>query len=194
MKPIVVGLLSDTHIPYRLPRLPQEVIDAFEGVDVILHAGDVDVPQALTPLRRIAPVHAVRGNVHVTDFSDGGAEFPAEVRLELAGVRIVLTHAHQPGLLGFVAKGFHVVQYWLGLTDNERLNRLIVPRLVRAYPEADVIVFGHSHAAHVEWVDGTLLINPGAVSSSRGEEPTVARMTLGEGRPKVEFVSLSDVG
>ena len=190
MPTLTIGLLSDTHIPHRLERLPDAVLDALAGVDLILHAGDVDDPVALEPLRAIAPVHAVRGNIHLQDFSDGGAALPAVVELQLAGRRIVLTHGHRPGLLGFCFKGLNMVAQWLRLMDNGHLNQQAAHRLARLYPEADVIVFGHSHRAHVEWVGLTLLVNPGAVCPTRREQPTVARMRLGAGKPKVEIVPL----
>jgi len=181
-----------------MKQLPAAALDALAGADLILHAGDVDDPAALEPLREIAPVHAVRGNFHLQDFSDGGAGLPAVVELQLAGHRVVLTHGHRPGLFGFWLKGLHVSGQWLRLTDNGRLNRRAVRRLARLYPEADLIVFGHSHRAHVEWypelVEGwvgrTLLVNPGAVCPTRGEQPTVARVRLGTGEPEVEIIPL----
>ena len=39
---LTVGVLADTHLPFRLKRLPGEIMDIFRGVDLILHAGDVD--------------------------------------------------------------------------------------------------------------------------------------------------------
>lgn len=185
-----VGLLSDTHIPHRLRRLPDAVLDALAGADLILHAGDVDDPAALEPLRAIAPVHAVRGNIHIQDLSDGGAMLPAVIELQLAGWRVVLTHGHQPGLLGFFLKGLDVIAQWMRLTDNGQFNHRNARRLARLYPEADIIVFGHSHRAHVEWVGRTLLINPGAVCVTPNEQPTVAWMRLGVGRPEVEIIPL----
>ncbi len=187
---LTIGLLSDTHIPHRLKRLPEAVIDALAGVDLILHAGDVDDPVALAPLRAIAPVHAVRGNVHLQDFSNGGATLPAVVELQLAGQRIVLTHGHHPGLPGFCLKCLSVIAQRLGLTDNGQFNRRIAHRLAWLYPEADIVVFGHTHRAHVERVGHTLLVNPGAVCPTRGEQPTVARMRLGAGRPEIESIPL----
>ena len=185
-----VGLLSDTHIPHRLKQLPGAALEALSGVDLILHAGDVDDPAALEPLRAIAPVHAVRGNFHPQDFSDGGKALPALVEMQLAGQRLVLTHGHQPGPVGFFLKGLDVIAHWMNLTDNGHLNRRTVRRLVRLYPDADLIVFGHSHRAHVERVGRALLVNPGAVCSSSGEIPTVARMCLGVGAPEVEIIPL----
>ncbi|MBU0704022.1 MAG: YfcE family phosphodiesterase [Chloroflexi bacterium] len=187
---LTVGLLSDTHIPRRLKRLPDAALDALAGVDLILHAGDVDDPAALEPLRAIAPVHGVRGNVHLQDFSDGGASLPATVELELAGKRVVLVHGHWPGPIGFCFKGLHMVAQWLRLVDNGHLNRQAARRLARLYSTADVIVFGNSHRAHVERVGRALLVNPGAVCPTRRERPTVARMRLVAGRPEVEIVPL----
>ena len=190
MPTFTVGLLSDTHIPHRLRQLPGTVLEALSGVDLILHAGDVDDPAALEPLRAIAPVYAVRGNIHPQDFSDGGKALPALVELQLAGRRLVLTHGHQPGLVGFFLKGLDVIAHWMRLTDNAKLNRRAARRLARLYPDADLIVFGHSHRAHVELVGRVLLVNLGAVCASSGEIPTVARMCLGVELPDVEIVPL----
>ena len=187
---ITVGLLSDTPLPYRLKRLPQAVLDALAGVDLILHAGDVDDPAALEPLRGIAPVHAVRGNLHLQDFSTGGASLPATVELELGGKLVLLVHGHRPGPPGFLIKGMRLFTHALGLRDNGDLNQIATRRLARLYPLADVIVFGHSHRAHVEWIGRTLLVNPGAVCPTRGERPTVARMRLGASGTEVEIIPL----
>jgi putative phosphoesterase len=190
MSTFTVGLLSDTHIPHRSRQLPRTVLEALSGVDLILHAGDVDDPAALEPLRAIAPVYAVRGNIHIQDFSDGGKALPALVELQVAGQRLVLTHGHQPGLLGFFLKGLDVIAQWMRLMDNAQLNRRTVRRLACLYPDADIIVFGHSHRAHVEWVGRALLVNPGAVCATAGEKPTVARMCLGVQLPDVEIIPL----
>jgi len=187
---ITIGLLSDTHIPHRMKRLPNAVLDALAGVDAILHAGDVDDPAALEPLRSLAPMYAVRGNVHFHEFSDGGATLPAVVELGLGGRRIVLTHGHRPGLFGFWLKIRDLAIRYLGLVDADIFNRHITRRLLRLYPEADIIVFGHTHRVHVGRVGHTLLVNPGAVCPTLREQPTVARMRLGEGRPEVEIISL----
>ena len=190
MHTLTVGLLSDTHIPYRLKCMPDAVFDALAEAELILHAGDVDVPGALEPLQAVAPVHAVRGNIHIQDFSNGGAALPAVVELHLAGRRVVLTHGHQPGLFGFSLKVLDVIAQWLGLADNSQTNQRIARRLAQLYPEADVIVFGHTHRAHVEQIGATLLVNPGAVCPSQKERQTVARMRLGAGKPEVEIVPI----
>jgi hypothetical protein len=187
---LTVGLVSDTHIPRRLARLPETALTALRGVDLILHAGDVDALSALEPMRAVAPVYAVRGNVHVHEFSDGGARLPAVVEMELAGRRVVLTHGHRPGVWGFGVKVISLAARSLGWLDNGDFNCEIVRRLVACYPDADVIVFGHTHRAHVQWVGRTLLVNPGAVCPTRGERPTVARLQLGDGPSEVEIAPL----
>jgi len=190
MSGLTVGLISDTHIPHRLDRLPDEVLHALRGVDVILHAGDVDDPAALAPLRAIAPVYAVRGNFHILDLSDGGATLPAAVELQLAGHRVVLTHGHRAGFVGFLLKGLRMLGETLRLLDRDVLNRLTARRLAQRYPEADVIVFGHSHRPCVTWVGQTLVVNPGSVMRSPKDPPTVARLHLGKGKREVTIVPL----
>jgi len=191
--PLEVGVLSDTHLPYRMKRLPGQILRVFDGVDVILHAGDVDRPAMLEPLREIAPVYAVRGNVHFLDLSSGGISLPHRVELHLAGHRILLTHGYLPGLASFWFKGRDVALRLLGASDKARFNARIARRLEPLYPRADIIVFGHTHRAHVEWIGDTLLVNPGAVSPTLGERPSVARMRLGTTTPEVEILPLHSV-
>ena len=187
---LTVGLLSDTHIPHRLKRLPHTVLDTLAGVDLILHAGDVDEPAMLDSLRDIAPVHAVRGNFHPQDFSTGGAALPPTIELQLAGQRVVLVHGHRPGLVGFFLKSLDIVAQWLKLTHSGNMNRRIARHLAQLYPTADVIVFGHTHRAHIQWIGHTLLVNPGAVCPAPKAHATVARMRLGAERPEVKIIPL----
>ncbi len=188
MAAFTLGLISDTHIPRRMKRLPLAVLTALEGVDLILHAGDVDDPAALQPLQAIAPVHAVRGNLHLHEFSDGGASLPSVVKLELAGQRIVLTHGHPPGWRGLMIKSSDLLSRIIGLTNSTHFNRRIARQLIGLYPEADIIVFGHSHRAHIEQFGRALLVNPGAVCRTPGEKPTFAKLRLGQGEPQAEIM------
>ncbi len=188
-----VGILSDTHIPYRMKRLPRIVLGALDGVDVILHAGDVDLPSALEPLRELAPVHAVRGNLHLLDLSRGAPSLPHLVELNLAGRRVLVTHGHalSPASLWF--KGQHLVRRLFGSSAEDCFNEHVANRLARLFPGADIIAFGHTHRAYVRWMGDTLLINPGAVSPTLGERPSVARVQLDDARSEVAVIPLSSV-
>jgi putative phosphoesterase len=84
---VLVGLISDTHGLMR-----ETALRALVGADVILHAGDVGSAAVLTALRRIAPVHAVLGNVDAIE--DG---LPPVFSCTLDGVRVHVSHGHEIG-------------------------------------------------------------------------------------------------
>jgi len=81
---ILVGVVSDTH-GHLYPR----VLDSLRGVEHIIHAGDVGSPRVLEGLRTIAPVTAVRGNC---DLEEWATALPAEARVEIGGVPILVRH------------------------------------------------------------------------------------------------------
>jgi len=58
---LLIGLISDTHIDYPSASLPPQVKEAFQGVDLILHAGDIWIPSVLDDLETVAPVMAAWG-------------------------------------------------------------------------------------------------------------------------------------
>ena len=59
---MLIGVISDTHIPYRSRNIPSKVFEEFKNVDLILHAGDIEDLSVLDELEKIAPVKAVNGN------------------------------------------------------------------------------------------------------------------------------------
>ena len=78
-----IGLISDTHMPERWPRLPSCIFSLFDGVDLILHAGDVGELWVLDELSLIAPVIAVHGNddtEQVSGFRASELSDPAPVK------------------------------------------------------------------------------------------------------------------
>ena len=80
-----IGILSDTH-----GLLRPEALQALEGVDHILHAGDIGNPEILTTLAGIAPITAIRGNI---DTAGPCAALPATEAVELAGHLFYLVHS-----------------------------------------------------------------------------------------------------
>ena len=196
MTSVRVGLLSDTHVPYRAPEIPPAVLAALRGVDLILHAGDVDEPWALDPLREIAPVHAVRGNLHLLDRSGGGRSLPESVMVEAVGHRIAVTHGHQLGaLMTGLWKARCAWRNLRGHADFPAYNAAIVQSLLRRFPQADVIVFGHTHSFYSTRREGVLVVNPGAAMATSyfnaPYAPSVAHLVLmPEQPPRVERIPI----
>jgi uncharacterized protein len=98
---VTVGVLADTHGLLR-PELPE----LFKGVAAIIHAGDIGSPGVLEALRKIAPVHAVRGNV---DTGDWAAALPRFDLFAVAGRFVYLLHDLKTIDLDPVAAGIQVV-------------------------------------------------------------------------------------
>lgn len=153
-----IGLISDTHGVLR-----PGVFERFEGVERILHAGDIGPYDLIVELEAIAPVTAVVGNTDGVDVRD---RVPEEAVVELAGRRVVVVHGHR-----------------LGSPKPETLRA--------AYPDADIIVYGHTHQALIDRAEGSLVVNPGAAGPARFKlQPSVAILTLDEDAAEVEVVTL----
>jgi putative phosphoesterase len=153
-----VGLISDTH-----GRLPHGVFRLFEGVDRILHAGDVGPPELLVELGAIAPVTAVHGN---TDGSELRTALPSEALVELGTRTLVLLHGD-------------------ALPDQ----RAVTFRAAR--PDADLIVHGHTHRARVDRSASPWVVNPGSAGAPRrGTPPSVAILRVDESGLEVEVLRL----
>jgi putative phosphoesterase len=151
-----IGLISDTH-----GLLRPSVHRALEGVDLILHAGDVGGNEILDELRIIAPVQAVYGN---TD-APGDPNLSQELIVPVNGIEIHVSHGHE-----------------LGSPTPDKL--------LAAYPH-QVLVYGHTHKQLVVKADGRIVVNPGAAGPRRFNlEPSVARLTVHGGKQEVEIVAL----
>jgi uncharacterized protein len=149
-------VLSDTHAPRRWRSCPPRVAEHLRAADVILHAGDVCTAGVLDELAAYAPVHAVRGNNDGPDVADWGA--PDELELTLDGVRFAMLHDSGP-----------------------KAGRL--SRLRRRFPDADVVVFGHSHIPLTETGQGLRIFNPGSPTDRRRQpRGTIGILNLDSGR------------
>jgi putative phosphoesterase len=156
-KTVKIGVIADTHLPDRVTEIPKGILEAFRVAQVerILHAGDASSWRAVETLEEIAPVTVVQGNrdwflqMHTPKF----------IKLTINGVRIVLAHGHRsiPNYLidkwAYMTKGYIFTRYYDHLSVD--------------YPEADVIIFGHTHHQTSLWVDGRLFFNPGAAYPCR---------------------------
>ena len=99
----VIGIISDTH-----GLLRDEAVDALKGVDIILHAGDIDIPDVLDGLRSVVPLVAVRGNM---DFGRLRKELPENDIVDTAGHLIYMIHEIHRIDLDPVAAGISAVVY-----------------------------------------------------------------------------------
>ncbi len=156
---LTIGVVADTHVPDRAVRLNHGLLPALRGhkVDHILHAGDICRPDVLEELGEVAPVTAVRGN---RDWAFSGS-LPWARTVELAGVSIGLVHGHG-SLTDYL---WDKIQY---LVEGYRLERYLQVIRKRA-PQAQVIVFGHTHRPANVVVDGVLYFNPGSANFSPPE-------------------------
>ncbi len=133
------------------------VFEVFREVDHILHAGDLGPLDLLVELEALAPVTAVYGN---TDGWEVRRRLPQVARVELEGFRIVVTHGDQ-----------------FGSPTPERLYQ--------AFPDAEILIYGHTHRPVLELVDRVVTVmNPGGAGPRRfGLEPSVGILELEPGIP-----------
>ncbi|WP_327107646.1 metallophosphoesterase family protein [Nonomuraea glycinis] len=147
-----VVALSDTHAPRYWKSCPPRVAEQLRGADVILHAGDVCVASVLGELAEYAPVQVVKGN---NDGPDVVA--PETLELTLDGLRVAMIHDSGQ------AKGRPA-------------------RMRRRFPEADLVVFGHSHIPLDESAEGLRIFNPGSPTDRRRQpHGTVGVLTIERG-------------
>lgn len=161
MSPLAV-ILADTHIPRRARTLPEGLVAYLERADLFLHAGDLIGPSVLEELSAYnAPVHTVRGNVDMP-----GLDLPEALQLDFGGAKIAMIHDS-------------------GRKEGRR------KRLGKRFPEARVVVFGHSHIPFLEDENGLLLLNPGSPTDKRRQpEHTFALLSSEEGDVRAEIIAL----
>ena len=159
-----LAIISDTHMPRGGRSLPADCVTRLRAADAIVHAGDIVTPAVLRELQALGPpVHAVHGNV---DAAELRATLPATRLLHTGGSTIAVVHDAGP--------------------TSGRLRRMR-----RRFPEADAVVFGHSHVPLLEHEDGFQIFNPGSPTERRrAPAHTMALATVSDGRLEFEFVQL----
>ena len=136
-----IAVISDTHLPRGRRRLPDRCVAELKAADLVLHAGDIATVAVLEEIESIGPpVHAVLGNVDEPALLDRGVPLTRVVEAE--GARIAMVHDAGPA--------------------GARWERM------RArFPDADVVVFGHSHIPLHDARDGFQIFNPGSPTDRR---------------------------
>lgn len=181
-----IGLISDTHVAGSGQNLPSLVLRALQGVDLILHCGDLECLGVLDLLETVAPVLAVRG---YEDPVESGERLANTTRVVAAGgVRIGMVHDIQ----------------WPSpsITTNPDATSLSFPPgsgrelLARKFGQpVDVVVFGDTHQELVCWYDGVLLVNPGSPTYPVRRRPgglgTLGMLEVDHGLARVRLLDLA---
>lgn len=136
----MIAIISDTHMPKGKRRLPDACYEQLLAAEAVIHAGDFSAASVLDELEALCPVvHAVRGNVEEPELWE---RLPESIEIEVGGRGVAVIHDSGP------SKG--------------RLTRM------RArFPDADAVVFGHSHLPLLEEEDGFQIFNPGSPTERR---------------------------
>lgn len=161
----MIAVLADTHMPKGGRRLPERAVELLRGAEAVLHAGDFFAASVLKEIEAICPgpIHAVHGNV---DEAELRAALPETLEVEFDGARIAMVHDAGP------AKG--------------RLGRMRT-----RFPDADAVVFGHSHMPLHEEADGFQIFNPGSPTERRrAPRHSIGLLTVKAGKPRFEHIWL----
>jgi putative phosphoesterase len=145
--------MSDTHVPDRQPRIPPRILQGIQGVDMIIHAGDLTAISVLDELEKIAPVHAVYGNM---DSWEVKSSLNSVMTLSILGKTIVIMHGVDPH----------------SATEEAARTR---------YPEADCVVFGHTHKSYCDYEGNSLIFNPGSACGMLWLRPSYGILVVREG-------------
>lgn len=137
----MIAVLSDTHMPKGGRALPARAVELLGQAEAVLHAGDFFTVATLRQIEALCPgpLYAVHGNV---DEGELRAALPATLEVELGGARIAMIHDAGP-------------------------SRARPARMRRRFPDADAVVFGHSHLPLHEEEDGFQIFNPGSPTERR---------------------------
>ena len=156
LQPMVIAVISDTHLPRGARRIPDGCVDRMRESDLVIHAGDIATHDVLNEIEQLAakPVAAVHGNVDSPDLKQ---LLPEARTIDADGARIAVVHDAGP------APG--------------RLTRMR-----KRFPEADAVVFGHSHIPLHERDerDGFQIFNPGSPTDRRRQPQHTMGMARAE--------------
>lgn len=160
---MLIGLISDTHIPDRAREIPEKVLTSFKNVDLIIHAGDLTTTEVIDELEKIAPVIAVQGNMDR------------------------VAHIDLPK-----AKVITVEKIKIGIAHGEVYPRADTQQLLYLARQLDVniLVTGHSHQPKIEQVEDVLLLNPGSPIVPRLADRTVMLLEINNKNVDVEIIKI----
>ena len=174
---MLYGVISDTHLHLAHgDSLPEWVVDAFHGVDLILHAGDIVDRETVEALEAIAPICVVRGNM---DHFPPDGDFPLHREIPLGGSQGTIVIAHRPETLQ------HALERLSGQRHHEHHGH----HDHSGHRGTAIGIHGHTHLAAFRKMGSFWVLNPGSPTHPRGgQSPSVALLTIdAEGIPQAVF-------
>ncbi len=184
MNEIVIGVVADTHVPDRVQNLHPALCQIFinAGVSQILHAGDICNQAVIDELAMIAPVNAVQGN---RDLLLNGNTLPKTQIIEVYGKKIGLMH-------GFGDMGLYILEKFNLLFRGYQFS-YFRKLAIKTFPDADVIVFGHTHRSENVQYGSQLIFNPGSAGMGGwGYPPSCGMIRIGpDGAVHADVIELT---
>jgi putative phosphoesterase len=162
---MLIGVISDTHIPERAKTIPDKVFELFEDVDLILHAGDLVSFDVSKQLEEIAPTRCVQGNM---DYYFG-LNLPKNDIIDVEGIKIGLNHGEV---------------YPRG--DTQQLKYIAQELGV------DVLISGHTHWAFMKKLNDIILLNPGSPTAPRMSDPSVMILDINDNTLESRIIKIGD--
>lgn len=162
---MLIGAISDTHIPERAHEIPEIVFEIFKDVDLILHAGDLVSLPVKDQLEALKPTICVRGNMD----RYAGLELPERKKLEIGGIKIGLTHGE------VYPRGDSQQLHYIGLEMG-----------------VEVLITGHTHWSFIKELPDMLILNPGSPTVPRLSDPSVMIIEVEDGQLDARIVKIGD--
>ena len=187
-----IGLISDTHIPVAAKTLWPQVYEALRGVDLIMHGGDLMVPEVIDWLEGIAPVMAVQGNGDYLGWERSIA--PQDPRLSEAKV-LALDPSSASLRGGQAGRAIRIgLVHDLQMPDAPPLRTLEGQMKHYFGGPVNVIVRGSTHVAEITSVRGVLIVNPGSTAFPNHQSArlgTVGFLDIEGGRVRPSILQLA---
>jgi putative phosphoesterase len=162
---MLIGIISDTHIPERASKIPEIVFEVFKDAELILHAGDLVSFDVLKELEQIAPTKCSQGNMDRAY----GIKLPKNVFIEVEGLKIGINHGEV---------------YPRG--DSQQLKYIAMEMGV------EVLITGHTHWPFIKDVGSVLMLNPGSATVPRLSDPSVMLLDVDNRKVDAQIVKIGD--
>lgn len=162
---MLIGVISDTHIPERAEKIPDIVFEIFKNVDIILHAGDLVTVDVHKQLEKVAPTRCVQGNMD----RYYGLHLPKNHTFAVEGYKIGLDHGEV---------------YPRG--DTQQLKYIALEL------DVDILITGHTHWAFIKEFDDIILLNPGSPTVPRMSDPSVMLLEIEKETMDSRIIKIGD--